>query len=74
MGPRLPEGDPAEHTGRPVEQVHEDMDRDRFFTAEEVAVYGVVVTECSSPSRATPETGPGGGLVGTVRRAERPAP
>ena len=24
----------AEHTGRTPEQVHEDMDRDRFFTAE----------------------------------------
>jgi ATP-dependent protease ClpP protease subunit len=32
----------AEHTGRSVEQVHEDMDRARFFTAEEAAGYGLV--------------------------------
>jgi ATP-dependent Clp protease protease subunit len=32
----------AEHTGRSVEQVHEDMDRDRFFTGEEAAEYGLV--------------------------------
>jgi len=32
----------AEHTGRSVEQVHEDMDRDRFFTAADAAEYGLV--------------------------------
>ena len=32
----------AEHTGKSVEQVHDDMDRDRFFTAEEAAEYGLV--------------------------------
>jgi ATP-dependent Clp protease protease subunit len=32
----------AEHTGKSVEQVHDDMDRDRFFTAEEAAAYGLV--------------------------------
>jgi ATP-dependent Clp protease, protease subunit len=32
----------AEHTGRGVEQVHDDMDRDRFFTAEDAAEYGLV--------------------------------
>jgi len=32
----------ARHTGRPVEQVHEDMDRDRFFTPEEAIEYGLI--------------------------------
>jgi ATP-dependent Clp protease, protease subunit len=32
----------AEHTGKSVEQVYDDMDRDRFFTAEEAAAYGLV--------------------------------
>jgi ATP-dependent Clp protease protease subunit len=31
----------AEHTGQSVEQVHEDMERDRFFTAEESVEYGL---------------------------------
>jgi ATP-dependent Clp protease, protease subunit len=32
----------ARHTGKTPEQVHEDSDRDRFFTAEEAAEYGLV--------------------------------
>jgi ATP-dependent Clp protease, protease subunit len=32
----------AQHTGKTVEQIHEDSDRDRFFTAEEAAEYGLV--------------------------------
>ena len=32
----------AQHTGQTVERVHEDMERDRFFTAEEAAGYGLV--------------------------------
>ena len=32
----------ASHTGRTVEQVHDDMDRDRFFTAEQAREYGLV--------------------------------
>jgi ATP-dependent Clp protease protease subunit len=31
----------AKHTGQPVEQVHDDMERDRFFTAEESVEYGL---------------------------------
>ncbi len=30
------------HTGQQVEQVHEDMERDRFFGAEEALEYGLV--------------------------------
>jgi ATP-dependent Clp protease, protease subunit len=32
----------ARHTGRSVEEVHEDMDRDRYFTAEQAREYGLV--------------------------------
>jgi len=32
----------AEHTGQPIEQVHRDMERDRFFKAEEAAEYGLI--------------------------------
>jgi ATP-dependent Clp protease, protease subunit len=32
----------ADHTGRPLEQVHEDMERDRFFKADEAADYGLI--------------------------------
>ena len=32
----------ADHTGKPLEQVHDDMERDRFFTAEEAVEYGLV--------------------------------
>jgi ATP-dependent Clp protease, protease subunit len=32
----------AEHTGKPIEQVHDDMERDRFFKAEEAADYGLI--------------------------------
>jgi ATP-dependent Clp protease protease subunit len=32
----------ARHTGKPVEEVHRDMDRDRFFTPEQAVDYGLV--------------------------------
>jgi len=32
----------AEHTGRPKEEVRADMERDRFFTAEQALAYGLV--------------------------------
>src|SRR5438477_38570 len=32
----------AKHVGKPVEQVHDDMDRDRFFTSEEAVEYGLI--------------------------------
>ena len=32
----------SEHSGQPLERVHDDMDRDRFFTAEDAAEYGLV--------------------------------
>jgi ATP-dependent Clp protease protease subunit len=30
------------HTGQPLDQVHEDMERDRFFKADEAEEYGLV--------------------------------
>jgi len=30
----------SKHTGQPVERIHEDSERDRFFTAEEAVEYG----------------------------------
>jgi ATP-dependent Clp protease, protease subunit len=32
----------ADHTGKPVEEVHDDMERDRFFTADDAAEYGLI--------------------------------
>jgi ATP-dependent Clp protease, protease subunit len=32
----------ASHTGRSAEELHRDMERDRFFTAEEAREYGLV--------------------------------
>jgi ATP-dependent Clp protease protease subunit len=46
----------AKHTGRPLEEIERDVDRDRFMSAEEARTYGMidqVVTsreETSSPS------------------------
>jgi ATP-dependent Clp protease protease subunit len=32
----------AGHTGRPLEEVHDDMERDRFFKPEEAVDYGLI--------------------------------
>jgi ATP-dependent Clp protease, protease subunit len=32
----------AQHTGQPLEQVHDDMERDRFFKADEAVEYGLI--------------------------------
>jgi ATP-dependent Clp protease, protease subunit len=38
----------ARHCGQSVEQVHDDMDRDRFFTAEQAREYGLIDRVISS--------------------------
>src|SRR4051794_41427373 len=38
----------AHHTGQTVERVHDDMDRDRFFTADQALEYGLVDRVISS--------------------------
>jgi len=47
----------ARHTGQPVERVHEDMDRDRFFTGEEAREYGLVDRVISSHELQRPAAG-----------------
>jgi ATP-dependent Clp protease protease subunit len=32
----------AEHTGRPIDEVHRDMERDRFFSPEQAVEYGLI--------------------------------
>jgi ATP-dependent Clp protease protease subunit len=32
----------SHHTGQPVEQIENDTDRDKFMSASEAAVYGIV--------------------------------
>src|SRR5450631_3512197 len=32
----------SRHTGQPLTQVHDDMERDRFFTAEQARDYGLI--------------------------------
>jgi ATP-dependent Clp protease protease subunit len=32
----------AKHTGQPEETVHADMERDRFFKADQAAEYGLI--------------------------------
>jgi ATP-dependent Clp protease protease subunit len=38
----LLEGILAQHTGTPQERIHDDMERDRFFTAAEAVEYGLI--------------------------------
>jgi ATP-dependent Clp protease, protease subunit len=38
----------SHHTGQTIERVHEDMDRDRFFTGEEAREYGLIDRVISS--------------------------
>ena len=42
----------AHHTGQTVEQVHEDMERDRFFKADEAVEYGLIDQILSTRSGA----------------------
>jgi len=37
----------AEHTGKPEEEVHRDMERDRFFRPEQAVEYGLIDTVIS---------------------------
>ncbi|HWV88033.1 MAG TPA: ATP-dependent Clp protease proteolytic subunit, partial [Capillimicrobium sp.] len=49
----------AHHTGQTIEQVHADMERDRYFTAEEAKAYGLIDT--IADSRRANGNGAGGG-------------
>jgi ATP-dependent Clp protease protease subunit len=45
----------AKHTGRPVEQIERDFDRDRYMSAEEAKDYGMIDNVISHASEI-PET------------------
>jgi len=51
----------ARHTGRPVEQIERDSDRDRWFTAAEAQEYGLVDAVLSD-ARSLPEGRPAFGV------------
>ena len=53
----------AEHTGQPIARVHEDMDRDRYFTAEQAREYGLIDRVISSHELARVTTGFGATAV-----------
>jgi ATP-dependent Clp protease protease subunit len=40
----------AKHTGRPVEQIERDMDRDRFMSADEAKSYGIIDNVITKPN------------------------
>src|SRR5687767_4812716 len=46
----------AKHTGRQVEQIERDIDRDRFMSAEEAASYGIIDTVISHRGEIVAET------------------
>ncbi len=48
----------AQHTGQSVEQVTEDADRDRWFTAKEALAYGLVDKVIASAKEASAEGRP----------------
>ncbi len=46
----------AEHTGKTSEQIHEDSERDRFFTADEALEYGLI-DQIIAPNSDVPASG-----------------
>jgi ATP-dependent Clp protease, protease subunit len=47
----------AKHSGQSLEQVHDDMERDRFFTADEAVEYGLIDRVIESHDIARTPTG-----------------
>jgi ATP-dependent Clp protease, protease subunit len=47
----------SQHTGQPIERVHDDMDRDRYFTAEQAREYGLIDSVISSHELTRVPTG-----------------
>jgi ATP-dependent Clp protease, protease subunit len=54
----------AHHTGQPIERVHDDMDRDRYFTAEQAREYGLIDRVISSHDLHRQPTGFAGRVSG----------
>ena len=44
----------SKHTGRPVEQIERDMDRDRFMSADEAKSYGIIDNVISKVTEVEP--------------------
>jgi len=44
----------AQHTGRQIEEVKRDAERDKYFSAEEARAYGLVDEVLSQPPKKTP--------------------
>ena len=44
----------AKHTGKSVEQIEKDMDRDRYMSADEARAYGIIDTVFEPKPEATP--------------------
>ncbi|HET7481259.1 MAG TPA: ATP-dependent Clp endopeptidase proteolytic subunit ClpP [Actinomycetota bacterium] len=67
----------AYHTGKPKDQVMQDIDRDRFMTAEDAASYGIVDEILSSRQLAERTAGDGElppGEAGRIAREHDPSP
>jgi ATP-dependent protease ClpP protease subunit len=43
----------ADFTGKPLEQVNKDMDRDKYLKADEARKYGIVDEVLTSPAAPT---------------------
>ena len=46
----------AQHTGQPIETIERDMDRDRFMSAEEAKVYGLIDSVFTPRNALVPKT------------------
>ena len=46
----------AKHTGQPVETIERDFDRDRYMSADEAKVYGIIDNVVASPQQALAAT------------------
>jgi ATP-dependent Clp protease protease subunit len=46
----------AKHTGRPLEQIERDVDRDRFMSAAEAVQYGLIDQVVASRAEAEAAT------------------
>jgi len=67
----------SRHTGKSVEQVNEDMERDRFFTADQAVEYGlidgIIESRDLGPSRADASSNGAGADGDATADSEEPA-
>jgi ATP-dependent Clp protease protease subunit len=48
----------SKHTGKPVEQIERDTDRDRFMSAQEALEYGIIDTIVTNRSELNVDSKP----------------